>query len=127
MGIMWDLGQAVPGHAQTAMEICESEDLAVIHSRQDVSPLIERNKRFQNSDEDGYTPSRDLQQVASIPNIILEKWLKEEGLRYWDPAHTERLLKKLDDPDNAFLRTGGGNLGKRPYREYFRGSSGSVE
>jgi len=123
MGILRDLGQSVPGHAATAMEICESEDLMVVHSRQDVEPLLERNVRFQNSGLDGYTPSRDWQQVASIPTILIEKWYKEEGLEWWNTAHTGRLLQKLDDPDLSKLRTGTGHLGKRPYRKFLRGSS----
>ncbi len=125
MGILRDLGQPLPGYAQTAMEISESEELAVIHTRQDVQPLIDRNKRFQNSGLDGYTPSRDWQQVASIPAVLIEKWYKEEGIRWWDPAHKDRLLRKLDDPDLRYLRTGLGHLGKKPTREYCRGSSGS--
>jgi hypothetical protein len=123
MGIMWDMENHLEGSAASGMEIDAATDQMVVHRTQDVQPLLDRNKRFQNSGLDGMSPTRDWKQVASIPNIILEKWLKEEGLRYWDEEHKHRLLKKLDDPEWAYLRTGNGHLGKRPYREYFKGSS----
>jgi hypothetical protein len=74
---------------------------------------------------DGYTPSRDMRHAASIPFVILDKWYKEEGIRWWDSADTPKLMSKLDDPDWAFLRTSTGHLGKKPFRNYFRGSTSS--
>lgn len=123
MGILWDMENHLEGEAATGLEIDAANNQMVAHRTQDVTRLLNRNKNFQNSGLDGMSPTRDWKQVASIPNIILEKWLKEEGLRYWDEEHKHRLLKKLDDPEWAFLRTGSGHLGKRPYREYFKGSS----
>ena len=80
-----------------------------VRSSQDVEPLLERNKALANAN-DGYTPSREMRRLASIPNIVLMQWLAEAGsfeiLR--DP---EFLAKKLNDPDYAYLRNVHFNLG----------------
>lgn len=122
MGIIWDMDN-LPGAPATGIEIDESSDKLVIHTRQEVSAILDHNKAFKNSGLDGYTPSRDMRHVASIPPIILDKWLKEEGIRWWDSADTPKLMSKLDDPDWSHLRTSVGHLGKKPFRHYFRGSS----
>jgi len=128
MGIIWDVENHIPGSAATGLEHDRQEPGNLIaRRRQDVEPLLDRNKRFQNSGLDGYSPTRDWKQVASIPNIILEKWLKEEGLRYWDSEHRDRLIKKLDDPEWQYLRTGTGKIAQKPYREFFKGSTGKPE
>jgi hypothetical protein len=125
MGILRDLGN-MPGDAANAMEYSESDDKLVIHTSQDVEPLLERNVAFQNSGLDGYTPSRDMQQVASIPAVWLDYIYKHHGIKWWDEEDTPRLMALLDDPAFKDFRTGGGHLGKRPYRQYFRASSGSI-
>ena len=72
---------------------------------------------------DGYGPTREWRRVASIPNIILEKWYKEEGIRWWDSEDMAKLAAKLDDPEWSYLRTAPGHVGRRPYRQYYRAST----
>jgi hypothetical protein len=83
-----------------------------IRTFQDIEPIIEANKAAQNNSDfnNGYTPSRDLKHVASIPRVILNKWAKESGLNVFSREFGEYLKKKLNDPDNKFLRTGLGEL-----------------
>lgn len=73
-------------------------------------PIIERNKAMATHN-DGYSPSRELRRVASIPFILINKWLNEEGWNALDPANHDRLARKLNDPDYAFLRTAEGRVG----------------
>lgn len=73
-------------------------------------PVIERNKAMATHN-DGYTPSREMRRVASIPYILINKWLVEEGWNALDPANHDRLVRKLNDPDWAFLRTAPGQIG----------------
>lgn|GEM_PF-937839 len=83
----------------------------LIHSVQDVAPILERNKAMANHN-DGYSPSRELRRVAFIPNIVRLKWLNEEGWDAWRPdLYGERLAAKLNDPDWRFLRTAPGRVG----------------
>jgi hypothetical protein len=71
---------------------------------QDVEPILERNKALQ-----GVPQTSDWgRHIASIPNVILEKWMNEEGVNYLALPADEfaRLLRrKLDDPAWRWLRT----------------------
>lgn len=80
---------------------------------QDVAPLLDRNRAMAN-ENDGYSASREMRRVASIPAILRQKWLIEEGwdcMDTHDPDVARKLMLKLNDPDYAYLRTAGGNLG----------------
>ena len=82
----------------------------LIHSVQDVGPLIERAKALANLN-DGYSPSRELRRVAFIPNIVRLKWLNEEGWDAYRPdLYGDKLVQKLNDPDWRYLRTAPGQV-----------------
>ena len=88
----------------------DGEGGLLVHSVQDVSAIIERNKALRNTN-DGYSPTRDMVRIGFIPNIFREKWLNEEGWDAWRPdLYGDKLVQKLNDPDYAFLRTGGGRV-----------------
>lgn len=80
-----------------------------IRSTQDTDAVLDRNKAAKTHN-DGYSESRDMRRVATIPTIIAMKWLQEEGWWFADPQNADRLLKKLSDPDWAHLRTAEGRL-----------------
>lgn len=81
---------------------------------QDVAPILEQNKKAMTAN-DGYSPSRDLRRVASIPYAIMHKWLNEEG--FWamdadkDPDVAKKLAQKLNSSEYAYLRTAEGRVG----------------
>lgn len=79
-------------------------------SRQGTDPMIERNKAMATHN-DGYSPSRELRRVASVPWIVGLKWLNEEGWWFLDPACAERLARKLNSSEWAHLRTADGRVG----------------
>jgi len=79
---------------------------------QDVGGLLEQNKAM-STHNDGYTPSREMRRVASIPAVIQMKWMIEEG---WDcmsndPGCQKKLAEKLDSNEYMYLRTAPGRLG----------------
>ena len=84
------------------------DDYEVV-SLQDSAPILERNKTMANAN-DGYTPSRELRRAASIPLVLVLKWLNEEGWFAFDPACEEKLKAKLNSSDYAYLRTAPGRL-----------------
>lgn len=89
----------------------DTEDGAVIHSVQDVGPVLEWNKAAQNHN-DGYTADRTMRRAAFIPNIIRNKWLQEEGWDAYRPdLYGDKLIQKLNDPEWRYLRTAPGRLG----------------
>jgi hypothetical protein len=70
----------------------------VISAHQDVEPILEANKAMKNNGKQ----KGDFRLVASIPNIFIEKWIREEGVNYMnlDKQEFARLIaKKRRDPD----------------------------
>lgn len=73
---------------------------------QDSEEIVEQNKlEFNDSDQD---KGSALRKVASIPNMVIEQWLKE-GINIMDmgrcPETRRRVLQKLNSPDYRYLRT----------------------
>lgn len=81
---------------------------------QDTAPILERNKAMATHN-DGYSESRDLRRVASIPYVIGLKWLNEEGWWFMDAARDEgvarKLAAKLNSSEYRYLRTADGRVG----------------
>lgn len=76
----------------------------VIETRQDVSRILERNKALR-AENDGFTPSRDVARVASIPVVVQYEWLKRYGINVFDGDHGESVRRLLNDPEWRYLRT----------------------
>ena len=83
------------------------DDQFAIEARQDVTPLLDINKR-QANDGDGYTPSREMRHIARIPNVVIEKWLNEYGVNIFNKDHLPAVKRLLNDPDWRYLRISGG-------------------
>jgi hypothetical protein len=79
----------------------------IANTTQDVEPILEHNKQLRRE------PQRSDwgRHVATIPNVILVRWLNEErargntGLRMFTREFDEIVARKLRDPDWAYLRT----------------------
>lgn len=72
---------------------------------QDVEPIIDRNKSLQN---EAQTWAGDWHHIGSIPNVILEKWMNEQGadvLRMSAEEFGQFIKRKLNDPDWRWLKT----------------------
>jgi hypothetical protein len=82
---------------------------ASIATYQDVDPILDLNKAMATHN-DGYSPSRELRRAASIPMTLIYKWLHEEGWNALNPAHGDRLKKKLNSSEYLYLRTAPGRL-----------------
>lgn len=75
----------------------------------DVEVNLEQNKALYNLN-DGYTPSRELRRVASIPNAIIEKWRNEHGVDVFNPDHKLAVRRLLNSSEYLYLRTAPGRL-----------------
>jgi hypothetical protein len=78
-----------------------------IYSEDDVSDVLENNKKLRGMSQTG-----DFRHVASIPPVVLVKWLDEErnrgrDIKFLSKEMDELVAQKLRDPDWAFLRTDG--------------------
>ena len=91
----------------------ESAGQFTIERVQDVEPILDNNKRLLNDGTNGYSKTKDLKRVASIPLVVIEQWMKKDGVNFLSLSGPERqkyLRKKLNDPDNRWLRTSDGRL-----------------
>lgn len=71
--------------------------------------ILERNKQF-DSYTDGYTPSRDLQHVASIPMSVIALWIQRYGVDPTARGNETLLMRLLNDPEWREVRTGPGTV-----------------
>jgi len=68
----------------------------------DVSPTLDWNKKLQNEPQ---TKTESFHHIASVPPIVIERWLVESGLDYGSREFTQFMRKKLRDRDWIFLKT----------------------
>lgn len=87
--------------------ILDGGDMHVLR-HQDCEPILDNNKRLYTLN-DGYSPSRDLRRVASIPLTVVEQWMKE-GVNIFDKNCAEAIRKKLNSPEWLYLRTAPGRV-----------------
>ena len=89
--------------------IDNADGSVTIRRTQDAEAILEQNKAMANHN-DGYTPSRDMRRVASIPMVLILKWLEEEGWDAFDPACAHKLAQKLNSNEYMHLRTAPGRV-----------------
>jgi hypothetical protein len=85
-----------------------SDKVHISHS-QDVSAILEANKRARDQSEG--QKMGDMVRVATIPDVVAIQWM-QEGITVMAPNREDlrRMKKKLNSPEWAYLRTGGGRL-----------------
>src|SRR4051794_4718059 len=92
---------------QTRLTLDRGERLIVAQTMQDVEPILERNKVLRSMPQ----KSDWGRHVATIPNVILVKWLNDEhargrtDLRLFTRDFDELVKRKLADPQWKYLRT----------------------
>jgi len=92
----------------------ESDGKLTVKNSQDVDPILKKNKRLYN-DGDGYSASKELKRVASIPTLVLSIWAKEyNGTNNWfaiPATERKKILKlKLNSSDFRYFRTASGRI-----------------
>lgn len=86
---------------RTFHEYDAETDTTLLHHEQDVSGVLDDNKR---ADNHGDKPRGDMWHVASVPVSIQLKWLVEKGVDLFNPDHKQAVAKLLDDPDYRYLK-----------------------
>lgn len=86
----------------------EADDRIFIAQTQDCTPIAERAKSLHNAGQFG---SSDMKHAATIPDVILEKYMNEHRVSYQElmnnPEHFRRIC---NDPDNKMFRIWPGKL-----------------
>jgi hypothetical protein len=85
----------------------DADSVTISHS-QDVSGILKQNRIAR---EQELKRGAEMYKVASIPAVVVMEWMKE-GINVMAPNREDlkRMKKKLNSPDYAYLRTGGGKL-----------------
>ena len=76
---------------------------------QDVEPVIEANKRAQTAG-DGFSPSRELREIAEIPLGVAELWRTVLGVDIFNRDHWPGVKRLLRDSQWRHLRTSPGAI-----------------
>lgn len=87
-------------------------DRTTVQTVQDVEPILENNKRLQTLN-DGYNADRTMKRIASIPLVVVQQWMQEDGVNWLALPKAEKavyLRRKLNDPQWRYLRTSEGVL-----------------
>tara|TARA_A200000159_G_scaffold133039_1_gene130979 strand:+ start:35006 stop:35305 length:300 start_codon:yes stop_codon:yes gene_type:complete len=94
---------------KTKLHHDQSEDKFHISHSQDVSAILEQNKIAREQAEG--KKMGDMVRVATIPDVVVIEWMNE-GINVMSPNREDlrRIKKKLNSPEYAYLRTGGGKL-----------------
>lgn len=86
----------------------EADGKLFIGQSQDCTPIAEHAQALHKAGEFG---SSDMKHAASIPMVILEKYMNEHGVTYAElmgnPVHMRRIC---NDPDNRMFRIWPGKI-----------------
>lgn len=90
----------------TYFDYDHSTDKTIVGYEQDVSLIIDTNKRLQN-DEDYSRQGikNEWWHYASYPAIIIQKWLTEYGVNVFDKNHDRRVVELTNRPEYRYLKT----------------------
>lgn len=82
----------------------------IIQACQDVYQILELNQAM-FTENSGYTADRSMRRVGSIPTLLRNKIMAEEGWDPWQPGkYPERYRRLVNDIDYRKLRTAGGRI-----------------
>lgn len=96
----------IPDEINTSFDL-DSHGTLSVKRVQDVEPILENNNELRKEGQ----RSEWGRHVATIPNVILERWLNEEWergnvtIKLFGPEMDALVDRKLKDPDWAYLRT----------------------
>lgn len=104
----------VDGLKKETFSLDEMENKIVVNEEVNIDPHLKHNKILLNQD-DGYSKSRDLKRVASIPTLALSVWAKEyngDGNWFALPKEVQsKILKtKLNSNEFKYFRTAEGKI-----------------
>jgi hypothetical protein len=93
---------------ELSTSFAEHDGKMIIGQTQDCTPIVERAKALHNAGEFG---SSEMKHAATIPDVILNKYMNETGVSYAElmsnPVHFKRIC---NDPDNKMFRVWPGRL-----------------
>ena len=104
----------VDGLKKETFILDENEKKIIVKEEVNIDSHLKNNKALYNLN-DGYSKSRDLKRVASIPTLALQVWANEyNGSNNWFalPKEVQKniMKKKLNSNEFKYFRTAEGRL-----------------
>lgn len=90
-----------------------SSDRVDIVKSADITDVLEINEQLRNQGNNGYGPTGEFKQVASIPAIMVDKWAKGLGMttdQLLSPEYEDLFNRLLNCHDNYKFRTSMGRI-----------------
>jgi hypothetical protein len=105
---------SIDGLKKETFSLDEMEKKIVLNEEVNIDSHLQHNKRLLNLN-DGYSKSRDLKRVASIPTLALSVWANEyNGDSNWfalpKEVQTKILKTKLNSNEFKYFKTAEGKL-----------------
>jgi len=95
----------------------DASGMTTVETLHDPNPVIDDNVAQYLSGHDGYTPSRDLQKVATIPMGEVLR-LYQMGIDIFKKEDWPKIAQMLDSAEWQKFRTAPGVVSSKPRREY---------
>lgn len=87
-------------------EYDHQESKVTLTHEQDVTPVIEANKKaFGTEDWRKRARNDDLVKYASIPNTVIIKWKQELGVDLFNPGDRKKIFSLINSPEYRYLKT----------------------
>lgn len=96
-------------------DVNETSTIETVH---DVTAILEDNREQRLSGHDGYSPSRELRKVASIPLGAVNQ-LYRMGIDVMKDEDWPKVAALLDSSEYEAWRTANGVISSKPYRTHF--------
>ena len=90
----------------TTFDYYPESDTTVLYREQDVEGILKANMALQNDPDvwkQGVKNGWAL--YATIPNIVIEKWLSEFGVNVYNKDHEKKVFQLLNQPEYKYLKT----------------------
>ncbi len=88
----------------------KTDDGIVLEVVQDVSDIVERNKKEYNNNSKKWGDDVFDNKIASIPMTVVDKLNQQGIMRGFHVLDQKAFFKWLNDPDNRFFRTKQGRI-----------------
>ena len=104
----------VDGLKKETFNLDKTEQKIVLKEELNIDSHLKHNKELLNKD-DGYSKSKDLKRVASIPILALQVWANEyNGTNNWwalpKEVQKDIMKKKLNSNEFKYFRTAEGRI-----------------
>ncbi|HUV66465.1 MAG TPA: hypothetical protein VMW24_21425 [Sedimentisphaerales bacterium] len=86
-----------------------TRERTISYEHDDVGPVVKWAQDLANAGLHEKQRKKDVWHAACVPEGIILKW-HTEGINLYDPTHWDRVRKKLNDPEYAYLRTWKGRI-----------------